>query len=168
METTVRRARLDEQDAVEAMSQQDKSTKEFKYLWRRFQNWGDERSMPIVAEAEDGTLVGFHAASFGRRYVNSYYQLTLPVARGQGVGGAMVEFLIQQAHLYGSERLKFKVPPDSDGQRFWEGFGLTPCDRDEKHLLYDVSLYAVSSAKDLATADCTKPTQPKLFDGGQP
>lgn len=147
-----RRALVAEQEAVETLSQTDKSTKEFKYLWRRYKNWADERSRPIVA-AHDDDLFGFHAAAFGALYVNSYYQLVAAEARGRGVGGQMVEFLLREAQRLGCRRLKFKVPPGSEGQAFWEGFGLRPIGADRAHLLYDASLDGVSCAADLARSE---------------
>jgi len=158
---TARRALPTEQEAVEALSQTDKATKEFKYLWRRFDNW-TEASTPIVAVDTDGALIGFHAAAFGRAYVNSYYQLTTAQARGRRVGGTMVEFLLVEAHRLRCVRLKFKVPPGSAGQRFWEGFGVLPFATDAKHALYDISLEGVRTAADLKRADCTPPVQLQL------
>lgn len=153
----VRRASLAEQDAVEALASTDKATKEFAYLWRRFGNWTD-RSMPIVA-VEAQAVVGFHAAAFGRVYVNSYYQITAPAVRGRGVGGAMVAFLLTEAQRLSCTRLKFKVPHASAGQAFWEGFGLRPFGRDPKHLLYDIALGGVTTPSHLATADHALPDE---------
>ena len=62
----VRRAQLEDMEAVEAFSQTDPATKEFKYLWRRYQNWDAEsNSRPIIAVRDDGAIVGLHAAAFG-------------------------------------------------------------------------------------------------------
>ena len=153
MSVSVGRATLDDQDRVEKLSQSDKAVKEFKYLWRRYGNWGNERSYPIIAVSdEDDLLVGFHAAAFGRFYVNSYYQLVAPEVRGTGLGGRMVGFLLSEAQRLGCVRLKFKVPHDSEGQRFWEGFGLQPFGKDARHYLYDYSLEGVTKPSDLARA----------------
>jgi GNAT superfamily N-acetyltransferase len=148
---TIRRATLEDQAAVEALSQTDSAVKEFKYLWRRYQNWVAEH-MPIIAVVEGLGVVGFHAATFGREYVNSYYQMTAPAVRGQGVGGAMVALVLNEAARVACRRLKFKVPHDSAGQRFWEGFGLRHFGTDAKHRLYDVSLAGIVTPGDLSRA----------------
>lgn len=147
----VRRAEPEEQASVEALSATDPATKDFAYLWRRYRHWAEASARPIVAVDGD-VIVGFHAAAFGSTTVNSYYQLTAPAVRGHGVGGAMVEFLIAEAHRLGCARLKFKVPFASDGQRFWEGFGLHAFGEDDRHLYFDVSLVGVHAAADLAHA----------------
>lgn len=143
---------LADQSAVEAFAKSDPATLDFPYLWRRYKNWEKPYTFPIIATFVD-RIRGFHAAAFGKTYVNSYYQLTHPNVRGQGVGGAMVAKLIELAHERGCTRLKFKVPRISDGQRFWEGFGLRAFGEDSHHYLYDVSLEGVVVPADLADAD---------------
>lgn len=147
----VRRASLADQDAVERASQSDAAVKEFKYLWRRYGNWADASALPFVA-MRGAEVVGFHAATFGAEHVNSYYQWVSPRVRGRGIGGRMVAAVLAEARRVGCARLKFKVPHDSDGQRFWEGFGLRPFGTDAKHRLYDVSLQGVETPSDLARA----------------
>lgn len=145
----------DEQEAVEALAVQDKEVHEFKYLWRLYRNWG--KNNPIVASAEThDEICGFHAATFGKRnhYVNSYYQFVLPKYRGAGVGGMMVACLLTTAGVLNCTRLKFKVPFGSMGQRFWNGFELTPFGRDEKHFLYDVDISEAHTPSDLKEAPC--------------
>lgn len=151
MNVTVAVCDLTNRVAVEALAKTDPATKDFPYLWRRYRNWEESNARPIVAFV-DGDLLGFHAAVFGKTYVNSYYQLTHPSIRGQGVGGIMVEKLLALAHELGCSRLKFKVPKGSDGQRFWEGFGLRAFGEDDHHYVFDVSLVGVSIAADLGQA----------------
>ncbi len=135
-----------ERAAIESLSRQGgAATRDFVYCWHRWGNW-DGHHAPIVAVRppvrpfDVDQVIGFHAAAFGRHYVNSYYQFLLPECRGQGLGGQMVDLLLRTAAKRGCPRLKFKVPFDSDGQRFWEGFGLRPYGKDAKHYLYDLSL----------------------------
>jgi len=145
----VRLATLEDQEQVETLNQLDPAVKDFKYLWRLFKNW-KPNSMPIVAE-KDEKLVGFHAASFGKKYVNSFYQFTHKKIRGQRVGGEMVAFLLTEAKRLEIPRLKFKVPFESDGRIFWEGFGVVPFALIPwpEELLFDICLSSVWEPSDL-------------------
>lgn len=132
-----RQAKEDEQEAVERLGSTDPETKDFRYLWRRYGNW-NEKNNPIIVI--DNAIIGFHAAAFGRIYVNSYYQLVAATHRGQGVGGMMVQELVRIGNERGCLRLKFKTPFGTDGERFWRGFGLKPFAKDEKQYLFDCVL----------------------------
>jgi len=146
----VRFAVDNEQEEVEELAATDPETKDFKYLWRRYGNWG--KINPIIAfEDVDGEIIGLHAVTFGTRnhYANSYYQLVAPAFRGQGVGGKMVDQMIKSAKSAECTRLKFKTPFDTDGERFWRGFGLMPFAQDEKQFLFDVDISNVQTLADL-------------------
>ncbi len=147
MNVEVRFALPHEEIPVCNFAKQFKAVSEFAGLWRRWGNW--ENNPPIVAKAED-LLAGFHAATFNRNgYTNSYYQAVDSRFRGQGVGGKMVDFLLQQAAEYEAKRLKFRTPKGGLGQIFWCGFGLQPFGEEGGDYLFDLSLEGVGSAQDL-------------------
>jgi len=102
-------------------------------------------------------LIGFHAATYTPRYINSYYQMVALTARGRGVAGAMLDQVLLIGVAHGSQRLKFKLKFDSDGRAFWEGFGLRPFGKDDVHLLYDVSISGVRCAADLTASSIELP-----------
>lgn len=148
----VRFSILEEQEQIEALSQTHKSIKEFKYLWRLYKNW-KPNSMPIVATTHAG-LIGFHAVSFGKKYINSYYLLVIPEAQEYGVAGEMVAFSLREAQLRGIPRLKFRVRIGGDGQTFWEGFGLKPFAQKKNDYLYDVDISKINSPAELNSSLC--------------
>lgn len=145
----VRFATLEERAQVEALSQLDKSIKDFKFNWQRWQHW-HKGNYPIVV-TDDQIVIGFHAATFNKRneYVNSYYQFTSLEYRGKGYGAAMVDFLLFTATKRGQTRLKMQTPKGSDGQKFWMGFGLQPFGYNRDHLFFDVDIDGSSEVFDL-------------------
>lgn len=137
------------QGMVEELAKGSPAVKDIVYNWRRWRNW--ESSPPIVALDEGtGVIVGFHAAVFQQRgiHVNSYYQLVDPSMQGQGLGGKMVDFLINLASQKHLLRLKFKCPVDSPGQLFWEGFGAFPFAQDGHQYWYDMDIASCTSIAD--------------------
>ncbi len=138
-----------EQDTVTAIAKSNRATKEFPNLWTRWDHWAAQP--PIVAVSDD-QIVGLHVVTFGKRapvYANSYYQLVIEAFRGKGVAGDMVRFLINSAIHRECGRLKFKVPHDSDGQKFWMGFGFIPFGEDYKHYLFDIDLSGTTNFEDI-------------------
>jgi len=140
----------EERPSVEALSQMDRSVKEFKFTWHRWGNWGRHNPI-VVVETTQNMMVGFHAAAFGRRsgYVNSYYQFVAQQYQGHGLGAQMVAFILQQAPTQGCLRMKFKVPKVSAGRVFWEGFNLRPFAEDSHHVLFDVKIEGITSVEEL-------------------
>lgn len=138
-----------EKDALIAFSRTNKATKELGYVWTRWGNFG--KHDPVLAITPDGQIRGFHAATFSVRskYVNSYYQLVADELVGRGIGGRMVDALLQKAAALDLQRLKFKVPPGSAGERFWAGFGLAPFGKDAKHHYYDAPIAGLTSVTQL-------------------
>jgi len=142
---------LEEREEIEVLSQTDQAVKDLKYLWRFWKNW-KPNSMPIVAR-EHGRLIAFHAASFGKKYVNTYFRLTLPEFRGQGVGRKMRDFLLAEAQHRSIPRYKFKMSVNEDEQ-FWTGHGVEPFGRKGEEFLFDVDISEVCCTQDLKPSLC--------------
>jgi GNAT superfamily N-acetyltransferase len=137
-----------EQDEVENLALLDPHTKDFKYLWKLYKNWGSTN--PIVAVDEViGAVRGFHAVTFGKRnhYANSYYLYIAEGWRGQRIGGDLIQFMLDNRR--GCTRLKFKTQFGSSGKEFWEGFGLRPFAKDDVQHLFDVNISNVNTVADL-------------------
>jgi hypothetical protein len=73
-------------------------------------------------------------------YVNSYYQFVEETYRGKGVGGYMFDFLIKLAVKKGLTRWKTACMINSDGDKFYKGFGLKPVAKDVSFNFYDASI----------------------------
>lgn len=122
-------------------------TREFLGVWTKFQNF--EEHPPIIV-LDGRKVVAFHAATFNKKtYVNSYYQYVDETYRGKGIGGLMFDFLLKEAYKRKLERWKTTCKIDSDGDRFYKGFGLMPAFRDDKFNYYDVGINKVKHIGDL-------------------
>lgn len=127
----------EERSKVEALKGKHHVVNEFISMWTLWKNW--EQHPPVIA-VDAGEVVGLHAHTFTKSgYCNSYYQWLDGNYRGQRIGGSMVDVMIQAAYNKNIRRLKMRTPVDSDGYKFWTGFGLKPIaiQEEEEYYLFD-------------------------------
>lgn len=123
---------------------------DFIFQWYRYRNW--ENHPPAVAVDDTGRLAGFHGYIITNTgYLNSMFQFVRPEYRGQGIAGAMVEFILAEGLSKGVTRMRMRCPIGKDGDIFWQGFGLKPFGRTDDEHFYDFPLTGVSCLKDLIT-----------------
>jgi GNAT superfamily N-acetyltransferase len=119
----IRRATIEDQAAVEALAKVSLPViRDMKYVWRRFKGW--DSSPPYVAEI-NGEIVGFHAVQFLKKsYVNSYYLCVSKEHKGKGIGGALLEAVLEEANNRGLTRYTNKAATSNEGVLFYRGFGI--------------------------------------------
>lgn len=148
----VRLANIDDRPAVEALSRTMREVRQFPGVWERWGAWQKETYRPIVATVDD-RIVGFHAPTYTKVYVTSYYQGVEEAHRGLGIGGQMLDLVLQQAAHYRCTRLKFKVARwATQAQNFWAGFNVRPAGEDAKYFVFDLAIPSVVGVKDLLIA----------------
>lgn len=132
-----------ERDTLLSWRKLDKEVDEFVYCWTLWKNW--ERFPPIVIRM-GRNLVGYHGVTFSEArgaslsYANSASQFVLPDYRGRKLAGAMVNFLLRQAHTKGCTRLRFRTPLEGPGYDTWRGFGVLPFATGKGNFWFDLTL----------------------------
>ena len=154
--TVVRFMEPEEKEELKTWRKLDKEVDEFLFTWERWKKWEGEPPIVILYR---GNLAGYHGVSFNKtRYANSASQFVLEQFRGKRLAGAMIDFLLKEAHRRGLERLRFRTPKSGEGYLCWRGFGVSPFGECEKDYWYDLCIENILCVEDLI--DCDKPHLP--------
>lgn len=160
---TVRFMQPQEKNVLRSWRKLDKEVDEFLYCWERWRKWDSE---PPIVVVQSTAPVGYHGVSFtASGYVNSVSQFVLPGHRGNGLAGAMIGYLLKQAHERGIPRLRFRTPTEGDGLKCWTGFGVKPFGEADGDYWFDLNISGICCVSDLIAKGPTlhlPPTTSKL------
>jgi len=124
----IRKATLQDLEAIKQIADANKKAIGFVLRPALAQNIG--RGWVLVAE-KDGLVIGFANYRHRRDEQTTLYEICVAEEhRGNGVGKALLEALIEEGHCLGKERLRLKCPVGNEANAFYANLGFEQAGRE--------------------------------------
>ena len=151
MQVTVRRATLDDAEAISAIWEAVCAERVYTAVNRPFTPQQEREYIGSLADREgvflaevDGQVVGFQSLDLWVKYTDSFDHvgvmgtIILPEWRGKGIGRRLAEYTLDFARAHGYEKIVIYVRAGNTGaQAFYRSLGFVPKGVLERHVKID-------------------------------